>query len=221
MMDKSASLQMRREAARSLAKIGTAEAMAQLQIALTNDSPSYVKTAIAEGLGQSPNAEARDLLRDLVNGKDQTVARAAVRGIASHGDADAVQTLGNLLYDDGTPLSVRTESARALGDVDLPGAQDLLTKAVMQIHDEDVVESVLDGLAARPFFETEDFFRSYLDSPNVPPNFKVIAIEDLTDSDDDVGPFLSKYLNDPNPDVRAAAKSVLDFLGPSPDNKPN
>ncbi len=218
MLDKTLSLQMRRQAARSLAKIGTDEAMARLKAALTNDSPTYVKTAIAEGLGQSPNAEARDLLHELVNGKDETVARAAARGLAARGDADAVETLGNLLYNEQTPLSVRTESALALGDVDLPGAQDLLTKAVTQIQDDDVVESVLDGMGRRPFSETEDFFRGYLDSPNVSSDLKVLAIEAVSDSDDDVAPFLSKYLNDADPSVRAAAKSALDFLGPSPEN---
>ena len=218
MLDNAASLRQRRQAARSLAKIGTDEAMVQLKAALTNNSPSFVKTAIAEALGQSPNAEARDLLHELVNGRDQTVARAAVRGLASRGDADAVQTLGNLLYSDQTPLGLRTESALSLGDVDLPDAQNLLIKAATQIQDDDVVESVLDGLGRRQFSETQDFFRGYLDSPNVSPDLKVLAIEAITDSDGDVAPFLAKYLNDPNPDVRDAAKSALDFLGPPPEN---
>jgi HEAT repeat protein len=216
MLDKSLSLQLRRQAARSLARIGTDQAMAALKAALANDNPPYLKAAIAEALGESPNPQAHDLLHDLLNGKDETTARAAARGLALRGDTDAVETLGNTLFNQQTPLSVRTEAALALGDVNLPAAQDLLTRAISQIQDEDVQESVLDGLGRRPFAETESFFRDYLNSPNVPPASKVLAIEAITDADGAVGPFLSNYLNDANADVRAAAKSALDFLSPNP-----
>jgi HEAT repeat protein len=217
MLDQSASSQLRRQAARSLGKIGTEEAMNALKSALASkDAPPYVKSAVAEGLGQSPSVESRDLLHELVSGKDQTTARAAARGLAARGDADAVDTLGKLLFNDQTPLGVRTEAALALGDVDLPSAQDQLTRALSQIHDEDVVESVLDGLGRRPFSETQEFFRNYLNSPDVPPVSKVLAIEAVRDSDGDVAPFLSHYLNDSNPTVRTAAKDALDFLGPNP-----
>jgi HEAT repeat protein len=214
MLNNSLTQQLRRQAARSLGKIGTDEAMAALKSALTNNLPSYVKTAIAEGLGSSPNPKARDLLHDLVNGEDQITARAATRGLAMRGDADAVDTLGTLLFNDQTPLGVRTEAALALGDVSLPSAQDQLTRAISQIQDEDVRESVLDGLGRRPFSDTEEFFRNFLNSPTVSPESKVLAIEAVRDADGDVAPFLSNYLNDPNPDVRAAAKEALDFLGP-------
>jgi HEAT repeat protein len=214
MSDKSLSVQLRRQAARSLARVGTEEAMAALKAALAGNNPPYLKAAIAESLGESPNPAARDLLHDLVNGKDEITARAAARGLALAGDANAVDTLGNVLFNEQSPLSVRAEAARALGDVDLSSAQDLLVRAVTQIQDEDVRESVLDGLGRRPFSETEDFFRNYLNSPDVPPDSKVLAIEAITDADGDVEPFLSKYLNDPNPEVRAAAKSAMDFLTP-------
>ncbi|HXS68355.1 MAG TPA: HEAT repeat domain-containing protein [Candidatus Polarisedimenticolia bacterium] len=215
MLDNSATLRVRRQSAQSLAKIGTDEAMAALKSALTNDNPPYVKAAIAEGLGQCPNPESADLLHQLVNGKDEITARGAARGLAARGDADAVNTLGNLLFNDQTPLSVRTETALALGDVNLSSAQDLLTRAVTQIQDEDVLESALDGLGRRPFSETQDFFRNYLNSPDVPAASKVLAIQSIADADgDDVLGFLSNYLNDANPDVRAAAKEALDFLNP-------
>jgi HEAT repeat protein len=214
MLDKSLSIQLRRDAARSLGKIGTDEAMSALKSALANDNPPYLKAAIAEGLGESPNPEARDLLHGLLNGKDETTARGAARGLALRGDSDAVDTLGTALFNEQTPLGVRTEAALALGDVNLPGAQDLLTKAISQIQDEDVRESVLDGLGRRPFSDTEQFFRDYLNSADVPPDSKVLAIQAITDAEGDVGPFLSNYLNDANADVRAAAKSAVDFIGP-------
>jgi HEAT repeat protein len=196
--------------------MGTDEAMAALKTALAGENPPYLKAAIAEGLGESPNSTAHDLLNELLSGKDEITARAAARGLALRGDSDAMDTLGTALFSEQTPLSVRAEAARALGDVDLSGAQDLLVRAIAQIQDDDVRESVLDGLGRRPFSETEPFFRNYLNSPDVPPAEKVLAIEAITDADGDVGPFLSNYLNDPNPDVRAAAQSALDFLNPSP-----
>ena len=218
LFDKSLSLQLRSQAAHALGKIGTDEAMAALKNVLTNDSPRYLKAAVAEGLGQSPNPEAPGLLKELATGKDEITARGAARGLAARGDSQAVDTLGGLLFNDQTPLSVRTEAALALGDVELPGAQDLLTRAVTQIQDDDVRESVLDGLGRRPFSETEQFFRNYLNSSDVPPEAKVLAIEAVTDAEGDVAPFLSNYLNDPNPDVRAAAKQAVDTLSPSPTN---
>jgi HEAT repeat protein len=221
MSDKSASLQLRRDAARSLARIGTDNALAALKAALAANNPPYLKAAIAEGLGESPSSEARELLQELLNGTDETTARAAARGLALRGDADAVNTLGNALFNDQTPESVREEAARSLGDVDLPGVVDLLTRAIAQIQDDDVRESVLDGLGREPFSETEPFFRNYLNSPDVSPDSKVLAIEAITDADGDVGSFLSNYQNDPNPDVRTAVKSALDFIGPRVTNAAN
>lgn len=215
LFDKNATPQVRRQSARSLAHIGTEQALATLKSGLTNDVPPYVKAAIAENLGQVSSSEATDLLHQLVNGKDETVARGAARGLAARGDADAASTLGSTLFNDQTPLSVRTEAALALGDVNLPAAQDFLTRALAQIQDEDIRESALDGLGRRPFSETEDFFRNYLSSPNVPADAKVLAIEAVRDADgDDVIPFLSNYVNDANPDVSTAAKEALDFLAP-------
>ncbi len=209
-----APLQARRRSARSLANIGTEQAMAALKSGLTNNLPPYVKSAIAESLGQIFSPEATELLHELVKGKDETVARGAARGLAAHDDADAAKTLGAILFNDHTPLSVRTEAALALGDVDLPAAQDELTRAISQIHNEDILESALDGMARRRFSETQDFFRSYLNSPKVPTDAKIIAIEAVRDADGDVGSFLSNYVNDPNAEVRAAAKDAVQFLDP-------
>jgi HEAT repeat protein len=216
LLDKNAPLQVRRQSARSLAHIGTEQALATLKSGLISDLPPYVKAAIAESLGQVSSPEATALLHELVNGKDETVARGAARGLASRGDADAANTLGTLLFNDQTPLSVRTESALALGDVNLPAAQDYLTRAISQIHDDDVLESALDGMGRRPFSETEEFFRNYLNSPTVPTEAKVLAIEAVRDADGEITPFLSNYANDANPDIRNAAKEALDFLKPIP-----
>ena len=216
LFDNNASVQVRRQSARSLAGIGTEQALAALKSGLTNNLPSFVKAAIAESLGQSSSPEATSLLHQMVNGKDETVARGAARGLAIRGDADAENTLSAVLFNDQSPLSVRTEAALALGDVNLPAAQEALTRAISQIHDDDILESALDGMGRRPFSDTEAFFRNYLNSPDVPPGAKVLAIEAVRDADGgDIPQFLLNYTNDSNSDVRAAAKDALDFLSPT------
>lgn len=214
LFNNAAPVQARRQSARSLANLGTEQAVAALKSGLTNNLPPYVKAGIAESLGEISTPEATELLHELVNGKDETIARGAARGLAARNDADGTSTLGTLLFNEQTPLSVRTEAALALGDVNLPAAQDLLTRAIAQIHDDDILESALDGMGRRPFSETQEFFRNYLDSPSFPADAKVLAIEAVRDADGDVGPFLSNYVNDANPEVRNAAKDAVEFLEP-------
>lgn len=221
LFDESLPLKARRQAARALARLGSAAAMAALKKALAETNyPSYLKAAIAEGFGGSPNPDARGLLNDLINDTDEITARGAVRGLALSGDTDAVNSLGGLLFNEQVPLSVRTEAALALGDMNLPGALDALTRAATEITDENVVENVLDALGKRPFSETEQFFSSYLASEDVPAESKVAAIEALGNAPGNVVPFLLKYLNDPDADMRAAAAWALNTAGDTSDIGP-
>src|SRR4030095_3541059 len=89
-------LKFRREAAFALAGLGTSEAMAAATNALRS-SPPQVRAALAEGLGRSAHLAAPALLRTLVNDPDEMVGRAAVRGVAARGDADAIVLLGQLM----------------------------------------------------------------------------------------------------------------------------
>jgi HEAT repeat protein len=221
LFDGSLPLAARRQAARTLARLGSATAMIALKSALADrSSPAYLKAAVAEGLGNCPSPEARGLLNGLINDPDEITARGAVRGLALTGDADAVNSLGVLLFNQEVPLSVRNEAALALGDVNLPGALDALTRAVTEITDQNVVENVLDGLGKRPFSETEIFFSSYLASQDTPAESKVAAIEALGNAQGGVSPFLLKYLGDPDADLRGAAAWALTAGGDTNDAGP-
>ncbi|MEI8341013.1 MAG: HEAT repeat domain-containing protein, partial [Verrucomicrobiota bacterium] len=134
--DDSLPLKARCEAARALARLGTNDAMTALKNALEANSPPYLKAAIAEAFGECPNAEAAGLLNNLVHSKDEIMARGAVRGLAARGDATSVNSLGNLLFNSETPVSLRTEAALALGEVNQPAAQALLVRAMTEIQDE-------------------------------------------------------------------------------------
>lgn len=214
LVDESLPLMARRQAARALARLGSAAAMAALKNVLAEkSSPPYLKTAIAEGLGECPNPEAGGLLNALIHDPDEITARGAVRGLALTGGAGAVDSLGVLLFSEQAPLSVRNEAALALGDVNFPGALDALVRAATEVTDPDVVGNALNGLGKRPFSETEIFFTSYLTSQDAPDESKIAALEALGNAQGDVSPFLLKYLDNPDADLRAAAAWALTTAG--------
>jgi HEAT repeat protein len=204
LFDVSLPLAARRRAARELARIGSDDAIAALKVALAG-GPPYLKAAIGEGLGESPNPEAGALLRELANDTDETAARGAVRGLAMRGGAEAAEALAGFLGDEDKPESVRTEAALALGDVEGPEALAALTRAVAEIHDESIAGSILEGLAKRPFDETEQAFSNYLETPNLTGESKAAALEALANTQGEVAPFLIQYAADPDSQVRAAA----------------
>jgi HEAT repeat protein len=194
----------RRLAARQLARNGSNESVASLKRALADSSP-FLKGAIGEALGESPNPQARILLLDMISGRDETAARGAVRGLGLRGDAEAADILGNLLFNSQAPAGLRTEAALALGEVGQPAALSALTRAATEIGDPEIASSALEALGKRPFAETDAFFREYLASPNLSTERKVAALEALGNSTGDVAGLLLKFARDPNPDVRTAA----------------
>jgi len=220
LFDESLPLKSRCDAARALARVGNQTAMTSLKNALAANSPPYLKAAIATALGECPNPAARSLLNDLSHGSDEITARGAVRGLALRGDPDGMNSLGALLFNPQTPMSVRTEAALSLGDVNLPGSGALLVRAAAEIQDETVVENVLAGLAKRPFAETQFFFNNYLGSADVPVESKIAALEALGNASGDVTPFLLNYLNNPNAEVRSAVVWSLITAGNESDISP-
>jgi HEAT repeat protein len=178
--------------------------MAALRTALRNGQP-YLKAAIGEGLGESSHPDATALMLEITQGSDETAARGAVRGLGLRGDAESIESLRKILFDERATESVRTEAALALGDVQNPTALAVLTDAVRQWQEGTITDSVLEGLGKRPFAETEDFFRGYLDLPGLSSESKVAAIEALANTPDDASSLLLKLTADPDPEVRAAA----------------
>ena len=204
LLDETAPLKLRRAAASGLARMGSDEAFQALNAGLLSTN-SMAKASIAECLGECPHHDAPALLTRLLDDEDETVARGAIRGIGSRGDAAATEVLSNVLFDPDRPEEVRAEAALTLGDVEQPEAMAALARAVNEIQDEAIVEQIWEGLGSRPFSETEQLFRSYLDSPNLSSEDKVMALEALGNTEGNSAPLLLEYANDPDPDVRAAA----------------
>jgi HEAT repeat protein len=203
LLDPSQTLKLRRQAAWQLAKVDSAEALAALRQALPGASPQ-LRATIAEALGGSGHPGAKALLESLVGNEDERVIRGAIRGLADVGDEGSVKLLAGVLRDGHRSGDVRVEAALALGEIHTPAAYAALRSAITT-EDQDIARAVLSGLGRRPFDETEGFFRSYLESENLDGEMRGAALEALADASGNPAPFLSGFLQDQEPEVRAAA----------------
>ena len=144
-----------------------------------------------------------------MDGTDQVAARGAISGLRRRGDDDSAAILGEVLFDPNRPASVRTAAALALGDFNQDAALQTLIRAGTELQDNTVMETILTALGKRPFAQTQDFFRNYLETPNLPPEMKVSALEALASGQGQSAPLLLKYAADPDSDVRDAALWAL------------
>jgi HEAT repeat protein len=198
----------RRKAASALARNGSGEAVAALKEAL-GSAPSGVRAAIAESLGQCSHPEANGLLMGLLNDPDELTAAGAIRGMAGRNSSESVSVLASLLQDTQKPAAVRTEAALGLGAVSQPEAMATLVKAATEVKDVSIASHVLEGIGGRPFEETKEFFTAYLQSPDLPPELKAAALEALAHTRGDASSFLLPFLQDSDPQARAAAAWAL------------
>lgn len=206
-IDPGASLGSRRRAAWIVAQRGDEAALGALAEALA-DAPPSLRATIAEALGHSGNPAAREMLLGIFSSEsDDAVLRGAVKGIAAMGGDDGADLLGSTLHSPQHSAAVRAEAAEALGSVRSPEALSVLLDSYESLlsTDPDLARSVLAGLGKRDFSETRPFFEALLDSPRTDGELRVAAMEALEQASGDVGRFLLRYVDDPDPDLRAAA----------------
>jgi HEAT repeat protein len=207
--DPSAPWEQRKEAIRALAKDGSREAMLALDQAMNNSS-TQIRLSIADALGDCPSPEALTLLLKLVNDPDVNVLRAAVGSLARQQQAGAAAALARLVTDPNGSADVRCEAALALGSIREPWVLDPLSRAARDSTDPDVAESALAALGKLDFSTTEGFFRDYVQSPDIPSDLRVSAIESLGQSEGDPTAFLTDLASkSSDPDIRLAAASAL------------
>lgn len=204
LLDPSQPLKVRRQAAWSLGKIGSVEAVAVLRQALLT-APPQLKATIEEALGHSGHPQATILLASLLRDHDESVVRGAVRGLAAIADTEAVKFLSEIIGDRQRSQAVRIEAAFALGEVGTPEAYELLIKHGGRERDREIAEALLSGLGRQSFDRTERFFRAYLESARVDSEMRVLALESLGQTTGDATPFLATFLTSKDADVRAAA----------------
>ncbi len=202
-----ASLKDRRGAAWKLAQSGAPRALAVLEEAYAA-APPQLRAGIAEALGACPEGRGLGLLARIAGEEaDETALRGVVRGIGAAGGPERVELLDWILREDARPASVRGEAALSLGSVAGPEALGALRAAYDRFAaaSDDLAEDVLKGLGCRPIDETRDFFASILDTPREDNAWRVAALDALENAEGAVGSFAAKYLDDDDPEVRAAA----------------
>jgi HEAT repeat protein len=208
LLDPSQPLKSRRQAAWSLGKIGSAEAIAALRQSLVT-AAAPLKSTIAEALGHSGHPQAKILLSALLRDDDESVVRGAVRGLAVMPDGETVKLLSEIIGDRQRSHAVRLEAALALGEVGTPEAYESLIKHGGNKQDREIAEAVMSGLGRQSFDRTGDFFRAYLKSARVDPEMRILALESLEQTTGDVAPFLATFLASEDADLRAAAAWAL------------
>lgn len=173
--------------------------------------PSYVKAAIAEGLGENPHPDAKQLLLTLLRNErtDAIAMRGLIRGAATLGDDESLGIIADIVSDSERVDSVREEAARELGVNKNPMAFKLLTDAFEHVDDPELEINLLEGLGNLSVNETSDFFQAYLTSNEIPEELRVAAVEALVNSPDDASSLLMQFASDQNPEVRAAAAWAL------------
>jgi HEAT repeat protein len=195
----------RRKVAEALAEDGSAAAVAALKKAFANGSED-MRVAIAEALGKCASPECTQWLFELLQDPSVLVARGAVRALAGQDTPEAAGALARMMQDDVTAADLRCEIALSLGDMNQPGVVQALTDMTRLTDNEDLVAAALTALGGRDFAETESFFRTYLQSPDVSQDLRAQTVEALAQAKGDPSPFLAELAaNDKDPDVRAAA----------------
>lgn len=213
LFDKGASLKDRRQCAWALAKNGDPEVLLELEkILLLQDTPGYLKAAIAEGLGYSSNPEGKKLILSALEDEDDTVVRGAIRGLSVIGDEEAIAILSDIVPSNEASSSVIAEAAAGLGKIDHPEAYNILVDAYNDTTistNTDFKENIIAALGQRDISETGEFFQKILDEDAKDHELRLTTIEAIQESQSDTSSFLLKYLDDQDSEIRAEAACAL------------
>lgn len=132
-------VRVRRETIIALSKFGGEEAVQQLLVGVVDPEPS-LRAAAALGLGLTKAGTAvAPLLKRLGEETDQETAIEVIRALGRIGDPRAVPALaerasGGSLFS-RTPMPIRLEAIRALGDIGGEGARAVIQKLMRDRHD--------------------------------------------------------------------------------------
>lgn len=201
-------MKVRRQAAWRIAKIGSAEAFTVLRKALLT-APPMLQPTITEALGQFGHEGSKTVLEPVVDNPDESVARAAVRGLAALPAGFSVSTLLEVLRNPSRSETIRAEAALALGSV--AGAVEAiptLVETALYSESADLVKSSIIALGGQPFSQTEDFFRLFMEPANTDVDLRTLALESLSRSDQ-AKDFVLSFLDAEEAEIRAAAAWAL------------
>lgn len=203
----------RRKAAFALGLIGTEEAFRLLWSAF-DGAPLELKTAILEATGQCRLAAAEAVLRDYAKGNEQSLTRAALRGLASLQPNSIIGDFAAIMDDPELPISLRSEAALCLGELDNPASTQVLLNALGKNvgagdEAETLAEFIMEALASRPEKQVRDAFAALLELPDIGPDFRATVLESMGQIEGDVSDLVLPHLGSGEQIVRAAAAWAL------------
>jgi HEAT repeat protein len=216
-LDESVDLKERRIHAYRLARVGSPECIAALLKVLATAPPEH-RAFMAQLIGSTGNPAAKEWLLPLLDDPDQSVVRAAIRGLSAIGGDDVTRKISAFLQDPAQPETIRIEAALGLGMVGTPAAGDALVRALAGTPSDDLAIPILDGLGRFEFPQVEATFTQILTHPETPTALKIAALEALANSSGDAVPYLldgAEHLADP--DSRAAAAWAISAHTEGPD----
>lgn len=218
--DESIDLRDRRFHAYRLAREGTPEAIAALLKVLHSAPPEH-KAYMAGLIGKTGNPAAKDWLRPLLTDPDETVVRAAVRGMGLLESNEVAGELAAILLDGDRSEAVRVEAAVALGAMGSTASTEALVAAFSEMPSEEVAAEILSGLGQARYYQVAPVFEAFIASEEAPVELRAVAVEALSESSSDAIPYLVEVARSHGePDLRASAAWAISthgsagYLGP-------
>ncbi|MCG3149271.1 MAG: hypothetical protein PCFJNLEI_02731 [Verrucomicrobiae bacterium] len=166
---------------------------------------TVVRALVAEALGECRTLEAREVVLTLVSDADAIVQRRALQSLGAYGDATVLELLTTRLAQAIESDGATKEVLQALARNPAPAATVILQDALSTAGRARDQSDILVALGQRPLEQTQRFFESYLRSPNTAAEMRVVAVQAFEGATYPVTAFLLPYVDDQDPDVRAAA----------------
>ncbi len=204
-LDESKDWTQRRRLAYRLAREATPSALAALEKVMMEAPPEH-RAFMAQLIGSTGNPKVFPMLWALVDGTDERVALAAIRGLSARGNDAVAGRLAEILQDSKRSLALRIEAACGLGNIGGDVSLAALSNAFARVPEDALAEQVLNSLGRFPFARTGAMFKEFVSAVGVSPELRTLAVESLAHTSDDVVPWLVELAgSDRDPNVRAGA----------------
>ncbi len=207
--DSNSPLRERRGAAWHLARSANRSELEELRkIFFEPNTPSSVKTAIIEGIGYCQEPEKLDFILLVLQDEEDSVVRAAIRGLSAIGDERSIDILADIVNASAELDNVAAQAVSSLAQIDNSKAFDTLVGMYNNPRfkdDNGYKEQIISALGQRDISETIEFFRKIYQDENSDSSIKATVVEAVGESSGDTTTFLLEAMQNPDSQVRANA----------------